>query len=120
MGLVTCILARGPLYISSREGDFIVLAIFSSFVGERGVYYTPKGTAVLGSRLNVGPTHGELGVTLINESQGARDNREMTRGNKQTRPVVRNDKLTNLQIQNANVSGSARWAAQKPRPWTAI
>ena len=89
-------------------------------MGERGVYYTPKGGRRSGSRLNVGPTHGELGVTLINESQGTRDNREMTRGNEQTRPVVQNDKLTDLQIQNANVSGSARWAAQKPRPWTAI
>ena len=50
MGLVTCILAREPLYISSRERerDFIVLAILSSFVGERGVYYTPKGATVQG------------------------------------------------------------------------
>ena len=52
MGLVTCILAREPLYISSRERererDFIVLAMLSSFVGERGVYYTPKGTTVQG------------------------------------------------------------------------
>ena len=48
MGLVTYILAWELLYIRSREGALIVLVILSGFVGERGVYYTPKGTAVQG------------------------------------------------------------------------